>query len=80
MRLPRIELVECRFDEATAGMTETDVVAWKLRKQLDIVAEQRNVLEDALFVLWSDPASAPACDEAARLLAVGPSDPAYDLV
>jgi len=39
------------------------------------IANQRNVLEDALYELWRDPSSAAARDEAARLLAIGPHEP-----
>jgi hypothetical protein len=42
---------------------------------MGIIADQRNVLEDALYELWFDPSSELARDEAARLLAVGPYDP-----
>ena len=56
-------------------MGEVDKVAWELRKQMDIIVDQRNVLEDTLYELWCDPSSESARDEAAKLLAVGPYDP-----
>ena len=56
-------------------MGELDEIAWGLRKTISEVADQRNELEDALYALWSDPASESARDCAARLLAVGPYDP-----
>ena len=39
------------------------------------IANQRNVLEDALYELWRDSSSAAVRDEAARLLAIGPHEP-----
>ena len=61
--------------DGSPRMGEIDEVAWELRKQMGIIADQRNVLEDALYELWFDPSSESARDEAARLLAVGPYDP-----
>jgi hypothetical protein len=61
--------------DCSPRMGEVDEAAWDLRKQMGIIADQRNVLEDALYELWRDPSSESARDEAARLLAVGPYDP-----
>lgn len=60
--------------DASPRMGEVDEAAWKLRKQMSLIADQRNVLEDALYELWCDPSSEIARDKAARLLAVGPYD------
>ena len=45
---------------------------------MGIIADQRNVLEDALYGLWLDPSSESARDKAARLLAAGPYNPVED--
>lgn len=51
-------------------MSEVDKAAWILLKRIDVVASQRDDLEDALYKLWSNPMNESARDQAARLLQI----------